>query len=146
MNETFYLVDNNVLGKITSAQRASAFFTDYCRVPDEVMHEAGPARAAELQGVRYPTTGNVLRVVQVVMATVEAGDIALVNLYRNKGGADPFLIAVALVEQQKVADMLIRPDWVVATDDDAVRRKAEEFDVPWISSTDLAVIVTLGPS
>ncbi|MBM3715522.1 MAG: hypothetical protein FJW64_07280 [Actinobacteria bacterium] len=144
MNETFYLVDNNVLGKLTPAHRASPHFTEYCRVPDEVMHEAGPARAAGLQAVRYPTTGNVLRAVQVVMATVEAGDVTLVNLYRNKGGADPLLIACALVEQQKVADMLIRPEWVVATDDDAVRRKAEDFDVRWMSSADLAGVFSQG--
>ncbi len=67
MNDTFYLVDNNVLGKLSSAQRRSAFFVTYCRVPDEVLHEAGPARAAGAQECRYPTTADVLRAVQTVM-------------------------------------------------------------------------------
>lgn len=142
MNETFYLVDNNVLGKLSSVQRGSAFFAKYCRVPDEVLHEAGPARAAALHAVRYPTTPDVLRAVQAVMATVDAGDIKLVDLYRNKGTADPFLIACALAEQQSSADMLIRPEWVVVTDDEAVRRKAEEFDIAWISSQRLVGLVT----
>ncbi|CAN7354262.1 hypothetical protein LJR045_002050 [Microbacterium sp. LjRoot45] len=144
MNETFYLVDNNVLGKLTPVQRATPFFTEHCRVPDEVMDEAGPARAAALRAVRYPTTGNVLRALQAVMATVEPGDITLVNLYRNKGGADPLLVASAIVEHQKVADMLIRPEWVIATDDDAVRRKAEEFGIRWMSSADLAGVLSRG--
>jgi hypothetical protein len=144
MNETFYLVDNNVLGKLTSAQRATPFFTEQCRVPDEVMDEAGPARAAGLQAVRYPTTGNVLRALQVVMATVEPGDTKLVNLYRNKGGADPLLVACAMIEQQKAATMLVAPEWVIATDDDAVRRKAEEFGIRWMSSADLAGILSRG--
>ncbi len=136
MNDTFYLLDNNVLAKLTPAQRASAFFMEQCRVPDEVMHEAGPARAAGLEQVRYPTTPEVLRGVQTVMATVAARDIKLVDLYHNKGNADPFLVACALVEQQHAAPMLVRPEWLVVTDDHAVRRKADEFEIAWSSSTD----------
>jgi hypothetical protein len=144
MNDTSYLVDNNVLGRLTPAQRGSSFFAKYCRVPDEVLHEAGPGRAATVQGARYPTTAAVLRAMQTVMATVDAGDVKLVNLYRNTGTADPFLIACALVEQQNSADMLIRPEWVVVTEDEAVRRKAEEFDVPWISSTAFEAMLAAG--
>jgi hypothetical protein len=144
MNETFYLVDNNVLGKLSTVQRGSAFFARYCRVPDEVLHEAGPARAAALHAVRYPTTPDVLEAVKTVMATVDVGDIKLVDLYRNKGTADPFLIACALVEQQSSADMLIRPEWVVVTDDEAVRRKAEEFDVAWIGSSQFMSLLPRG--
>lgn len=146
MNDTFYLVDNNVLGKLSSAQRRSAFFVTYCRVPDEVLHEAGPARAAGAQECRYPTTADVLRAVQTVMATVDPGDIKLVNLHRNKGTADPFLVACALVEQHNSADMLIRPEWVVVTDDRAVGRKAEEFDVSCIPSDKLLGLLAPDPA
>lgn len=141
MNDTFYLIDNNVLGKLTSSQLGSAFFAEYCRVPDEVLHEAGPARAEALQALRYPTNVAVLSALQTVMATVAADDIKLVDLFRNKGTADPFLIACALVEQQNSADMLIRSEWVVVTDDGAVRHKAEEFGVMWSSSTEFAALL-----
>jgi hypothetical protein len=85
MKDVFYLIDNNVLGKLKPSDLQSAFFLERCRVPDEVIHEAGPARAAALHAVRYPTTADVLRAAQAVMATVEIGDVKLVNLYSNKG-------------------------------------------------------------
>jgi hypothetical protein len=103
-----------------------------------VLHEAGSARAVELDAVRYPTTPEVLRAVQQVMATVPVRDTKLVDLYRNKGSADPFLIVCALVEQAAAADMLIRPHWTVVSEDKAVRHEAEEFDIPWMSSSDFA--------
>lgn len=136
MNDIFYLVDNNVLGKLKPSDLQSAFFIQYCRVPDEVIHEAGPSRTAALHTVRSPTTADVLRAAQAVMATVEVGDVKLVNLYRNKGAADPFLIACALVEQENSADMLIAPEWRIVTDDGAVRRTADEFGVAWTSSAE----------
>lgn len=134
MNDTFYLLDNNALTKLSSDQRASTFFLEQCRVPDEVLYEAGPARAAGFEAIRYPTTPTVLRAVQKVMETVPAGDTKFVDLYRNKGNADPFLVACALVEEELAATMLVRPHWVVVTDDNAVRRKTDEFDISWLAS------------
>ena len=46
MSETKYLVDNNALLQIGAERIASAFFSEHCRVPEEVAHEAGPRRAA----------------------------------------------------------------------------------------------------
>lgn len=146
MNDTFYLLDNNALTRLNSAQRASTFFVEQCRVPDEVLYEAGPARAAGLESTRYPTTPEVLRAVQTVMATVPVGDIELVDLYHNKGNADPFLVACALVEQEHAAPMLVRPQWVVVTDDAAVQRTAEEFEIAWLTSADFLVILMAGGS
>lgn len=75
------------------------------------------------------------------MATIDAGDVKLVNVYSNAGTADPFLIACALVEQQNTADMLIAPEWRIVTDDGAVRRKAEEFGIGWTSSAEFRALL-----
>lgn len=141
MNDTYYLLDNNVVGKLTRSQRRSEFLLERCRVPDDVIHEAGPDRRAELEELRYPTTAAVLQALKAVLATEPPGNTALVDLYHNKGNADPFLVACALVEQVMGADMLVAPEWVVVTDDKAVRSKAAECGVPWISHLDFVLLI-----
>ncbi len=136
MKETIYLVDNNVLAKLTGAQLGSRFFRERCRVPDEVVHEAGPQRAELLEEVRFATTPVVLRVLTRVMAEIIPGDIDLVDLYRNKGGADPFLIACALAGIEDGRDKLFAPDWVLVTEDRGVRKMAERLDVEWQSKAE----------
>lgn len=63
------------------------------------------------------------------MATVPKDDTALVNLYANKGGADPLLVACALDGMQETADQLFGPNWIIVSNDKAVRAKASEFGV-----------------
>ncbi|WP_396659182.1 hypothetical protein [Microbacterium oxydans] len=136
MNERIYLVDNNVLAKLTRTQLGSQFFRERCRVPDEVVREAGPRRAALLEEVRFAATPVVLRALTRVMAEVVPGDIDLVDLYRNKGSADPFLIACALVGIEDGRDKLFAPDWVLVTEDRGVRKMAERLDVEWQSKAE----------
>ncbi|WP_437773507.1 hypothetical protein [Arthrobacter sp. KNU40] len=130
MNEEMYLIDNNVLSHLSPAQRASEFFRTRCRIPAEVLHEAvGYANVDALKAVEYPTTMTVLKFLQRVMATVPEDDTALVNLYANKGAADPMLVACALNGMQESASWLFGPKWIVVSNDKAVRAKAEEFAV-----------------
>ncbi|MDQ1077276.1 MULTISPECIES: hypothetical protein [Microbacterium] len=130
MNEELYLLDNNVLSHLTQAQRASAFFHERCFLPSEIVHEAeGYPDAASFKDVEYPTTANVLKHLGAVMASVSADDTALVNLYANKGAADPMLIACALDGIEEAATLLWGPTWVVVSNDNAVRAKAAEFRV-----------------
>ena len=139
MNETIYLVDNNVLAKLTGAQLGSRLFRESCRVPDEVVHEAGQRRAELLEEVRFATTPVVLRALARVMAEVVPGDIDLVDLYRNKGGADPFLIACALAGMEDGQDKLFSPDWVLVTEDRGVRRMAERQGVRWLWNSEFVM-------
>lgn len=130
MNEELYLLDNNALSHLTRAQRASAFFHERCHLPSEILHEAdGYPDAASFKDVEYPTTANVLKHLETVMATVPAGDTTLVNLYANKGAADPMLIACALDGIEEAATLLWGPTWVVVSNDKAVRTKAAELGV-----------------
>ncbi len=130
MNEELYLLDNNALSHLTRAQRASAFFHDRCFLPSEIIHEAaGYPDAASFRDVEYPTTANVLKHLGTVMATVPSEDTTLVNLYANKGAADPMLIACALDGMEEAATTLWGPTWVIVSNDKAVRAKAAELGV-----------------
>ncbi|XAS74087.1 hypothetical protein VUN82_09765 [Micrococcaceae bacterium Sec5.1] len=129
MNEEMYLIDNNVLSHLSPAQRASEFFRTQCRIPAEVLHEAGHAHADAFRAVEYPTTASVLTFLQKVMATVPENDISLVNLYANKGAADPLLVACALDGIQQSETWLFGPTWIIVSNDKAVRAKGAEFGV-----------------
>ena len=68
------------------------------------------------------------------MRTVAVADFTLVNLYANKGNADPILIATALDKAANSADTLFPEEWRIVTDDVALQGKAAEFDVRVMSS------------
>lgn len=130
MSDVMYLLDNNVLSHLSPEQRASRFFRDQCRVPSEVIYEAGGLAEAKLpKEVEYPTTVRVLGILREIMATVPAGDTTLVNLYTNKGNADPLLIACALDAIRNDEQFLVRPIWLIVSNDKAVRAKADEFNI-----------------
>jgi hypothetical protein len=129
-DERFYLLDNNALSHLTVAQRASEFFQECCRLPSEVIYEAkGYPDAASFEDVEYPTTPNVLKHLGRVMTTVPANDTKLVNLYTNKGAADPLLIACALDAMEHAAELLWGPTWIIVSNDKAVQGKAAELGV-----------------
>lgn len=130
MTDEMYLLDNNVLSHLSRVQRASTFFLERCRLPLEVLHEAeGYPDAVALKPVGYPTTARVLELLRRVMATVPESDTSLVDLYANKGAADPLLIACALHAAEEAAPLLWKPTWVVVSNDKAVRAKATELSV-----------------
>lgn len=130
MNEEMYLIDNNVLSHLSPARRTSEFFRTQCRIPSEVLHEAdGYSDAEVLKEVEYPTTASVLKFLQTVMATVTEEDTALVNLYANKGAADPLLVACALDGIRESEKCLFGPAWIIVSNDKAVRAKALELGV-----------------
>lgn len=136
-----YLVDNNALFNLTSAQRTSPKFRDIARLPTEVIHEAGDyAETERLDRLEYPTTASVLRHLKQVMASIEPDDRSLVDLFKYEGTADPLLVACAVdANQAPVGLMGVR--WTVVTGDDAVRAKCDEFDVPWCSAETLGGLI-----
>ena len=135
MDEKFYLLDNNALGRLTITQRASVFVQTSCRIPTEVLYEArGFPDRETLQELEYPTTARVLRAVQEVMSCVEPSDVSLVNLYDNLGYADPFLIACALDGLQDSSEHLFGPSWLIVTNDKGVSAMAVHFELEVLTS------------
>ncbi|NHA01942.1 hypothetical protein G5V59_26175 [Nocardioides sp. W3-2-3] len=125
MSETKYLVDNNAILQIGAHRAASTFFSEHCRVPEEVAHEAGPRRAERLARLTVPMSARILEEVVAVMTTVPVGDKTLVDLYGNKGPADPILVATALVLNNPERPSLFDDEWVVVTNDGACAREGE---------------------
>jgi hypothetical protein len=137
-----YLIDNNALSKLTRQQRASNFFHQNCLIPTEVLHEArGYPDADQLSAVEYRTTGRVLGILGEVMATVASDDTTLVDLYGNRGNADPLLVACALDGNRDAEDGLFGWTWVIVSNDKAVRAKASSFDIKVRTSDEFASVL-----
>ena len=138
MSQYRYLIDCNALSKLSLGQRASDFFRENCLIPSEVLHEARWFSDIEdLRAIEYPVSSGVLRAIAEVMATVPDGDIRLVDLYANRGNADPILIACALDGRRTDASYLWASTWIIASDDNAVRAKAVEFRIEVCTSAEL---------
>lgn len=63
------------------------------------------------------------------MATVPISDMKLVDLYANRGNADPLVVACAVDGQRKSDEGLFGPAWVVVSGDKAVQAMAAEFGI-----------------
>lgn len=134
MTTEWYLVDSNVLSKLSREGRSSKQVKARCRIPTEVLHETRwfPDHSA-LRLLEYPVTHSVLQHLRVVMSAASPGETQLIDLYHNEGNGDPLLVATALDATSKVKETLFPDAWSVATDDRAVRVLAEQFEVPWTS-------------
>lgn len=72
------------------------------------------------------------------MAIVPDDDTHLVDLYANRGNADPFVVACALDGEQEDGQYLDPPERIVVTDDKAVGDKAAEFRIRVLANTEFA--------
>lgn len=137
-----YLVDNNALTRLTREQRVSEFFLSHCLLPTEVLFEArGFPDADQLGRLEYPTSGRVLRILGEIMATVPTDDTSLVDLYANRGNADPILVACALDGIREAEDGLFGWEWIIVSNDNAVRRTAAEFGIQTLLSDQFSTLL-----
>lgn len=141
MSETKYLVDNNALVLLGAKRAATAFFSERCRVPEEVAHEAGNRRAALLAPITVSMSVRILAELAAVMRTVPVGDRRLIDLYGNKGAADPILVATAAVLNNPEEPTLFDDEWVIVTNDGAVREKANEFRIKTATPQELGSLI-----
>ncbi len=147
MSTTKYLVDNNALGTLGNDRRESSFFREHCRVPAEVAYEARHvAYAKTLEPFTIEMTPDMLKKLVDVMKTVPAGSTKLIDLYDNKGAADPILVAMALVLNDPIQPSLFRDDWVIVTNDKEVTAKAEEFSIGTLTPKELADAIDAAPA
>lgn len=144
-DEHEYVIDNNALLRLTPEQRASSFFREHCYIPSEVLYEARElSDIAVLKANEYPTTDRVLRILIEVMATVPAGDTKLVDLYANRGNADPLIVGCAIDGQRESSQLLWGPTWVVVSDDKAVQGKAIEFEIEVMTNDEFVTVLESG--
>lgn len=139
---TRYLVDTNALSQLGRRRRASRFFLANAMIPSEVLREAeGFPDVQVLARNEYPTTPSVLRWLKTVMASVPPGDFDLIDLYSNGGSADPLMIACALDARDREAQYLNPLEWLIVTDDKAVKAKANEFRLHVLAHAQFADLI-----
>ena len=142
MNRTFYLVDNNALIAVTSRRVNTEFFAHHCRITADVLYEAsGHPDQGRLAALAQATTSDVLEQVRVVMADVEVGHTDLVDLYGNKGAADPGLVATVAARAAAQDGLLFPDEWVIVTLDHAVQDAAKRQHVATMPPSDLAELI-----
>lgn len=138
---TRYLLDNNTLTQVGQRRRASAFFRENVLIPEDVLVEAsGYPDIASLSKLAHPVTPNMLRKLASVMASVDAKDTRLVDLYKNSGRADPVIIACALALTEADVEPLFPVEWIVVTGDNAVHAKAVEFKLQVITNDEFVIL------
>lgn len=138
MSGTKYLIDNNALGPLGD-KKQSLFFAKNCRVPAEVAYESRRARHAKLlEPLTIEMTPAMLAELAGVMKTVAVGHTGLIDLYDNKGAADPILVAMACVLN---SEDLFADNWVIVTKDKEVIALAKEFGVDLETPDGLKAII-----
>lgn len=138
-DDSTYFVDTNTLTQLTRPLRSTELFRRTVRIPRAVLAEAkGLPDIEELKTLEYPTTPSVLRCLVRVLETVPVGDTRLLDLYGNRGNADPFLVACAIDARNQEAATLFPRTCVVVSGDRAVRGKAAEFDLSTLTNREFA--------
>lgn len=130
MNIDRYLLDTNALNGLTFAERSSDFVTEHCRIPTEVLYEARELPDINsLKRLAYKTNAELLADLRTVMATIDPNDFKLIDLYHNRGNADPILVATALHATRRLDQELLPDRWLIVTDDQALKAKASAHSI-----------------
>ena len=123
-----FLVDNNAVSGIGFQRRKSKTFRNNALIPREVLYESrGAPDYGNFSHQEFPTSIRVLEILKEILKTVKPGDLELIDLFHNEGGADPLIVACAIEETEQ---SLFAPEWVIVTNDKAVVDLAFEFNVP----------------
>ncbi|CAM3026580.1 MULTISPECIES: hypothetical protein [Dermacoccus] len=129
MNDVVYLLDNNVLSRLTREQRRADLLRTQCFITADVLHEAR-GFADEVRDIPVrPVTKAVLARLVRVMHSIAPKDTSLVDLYANKGSADPVLIAIALDIMETEQDTLMPRRIILVTGDKAVSSTCQRLGV-----------------
>ncbi|MFC5370766.1 hypothetical protein [Arcanobacterium bovis] len=140
--DTHYFLDTNALTRLHPKERTGNFFMKNCHIPSSVLNEVGdPIDKGKLSTLEYPINAKILEIVKRIMEKLDIHDTSLVNLYSNKGTADPFLVATAIYARDLEATKLFSTLYIVVSNDKAVRKICDCFDVETIDSTTFLTIL-----
>lgn len=142
MTTNRFMVDNNALMALGEHRRASRFFQEHCLIPEDVLYEARylPDHAL-LSNLCVGVTPAIIGHVREVMASMKIGNTDLVDLYGNKGTADPVLIGSVTAAVEDEAGTLFPDDWYLVTSDKAVVVTAKAFRVRTKPPHELAQLI-----
>lgn len=142
MNETKYLVDNNALITLSVRRVGSEFFRSNCHVTPDVLFEASehPEERVLREGLVEFSSATFEHIRQI-MKNIAAGDIRLVDLYKNLGAADPGLVAFILEKADEDDGLLLPNKWILVTRDRAVRDLALSYDIAVMEPGELSDLI-----
>lgn len=142
MTATVYVLDANVLSRLSAARRGSSFVRKRCRISAEVLHQIEDLPdIRRLRALDCLVSAELLERLSEVMKTVAPGDFKLVDLYSRKGNAEPILVDTALTGMRQASSTLFNEDWKFVSDDNAVRATAEEHCVDWLNMAGLILLL-----
>lgn len=134
-----YLVDNNALAVLRRSRIQSTFFREHCRVTTDVLTEGREhPDYPVLASLEYEVSPAVLVQMRIVMESLDVGDSSLVDLYGNKGMADPGLVASALDASASEDGKLFPDTWCLVSNDRAVTSIAAKHGVDTLTPAELA--------
>ena len=131
MNDDRFLLDANVLSRLTPTQRVSAFVAERCRGRPDV-HLVEP--------LELPSTAAMPERLRGVMASIAPEDSTLMDLYRDRGGADPVIVAAALTAERGDNSLCPTVRHLVP-DDRAGRMTASLFGLDVLSRAELVSLI-----
>lgn len=134
MRETLYIVDNNALAKLGRRRRKTDFFRNHSMIPEDVWREAQGYIEQDLSDRVCRVNPAILYHLKSIMDDVSVGDTTLVDLYQNKGTADPTIVATALAGRDKWTDALWPVRHIIVSNDKAVVSLAKRHDLETLNS------------
>jgi len=123
-----YIVDTNVACSLKKEHIDSNFFRHECFVPEEILAEIGSSNDLylEFEKQRLPITFDVLYELQ---NSIMMHSESVIDLYDNKGDGDVMIIATVLAEKRKEAGSWLTTEWVVATEDNGLKKLLSKFGI-----------------
>lgn len=125
-----YLIDTTPAVALTKDIFESDFFTEKCRFPEEIVYELRDNQNYKyIQTHEIPISIGVLSFLQSTVLTGLDKSMKVLDLYKNNGNGDVFLIATVLDERHKESGRLFRTQWTIVTEDRGVVSMAKQYDI-----------------
>ena len=134
-----YIVDTNVACSLKKMHVDSNFFRNNCFIPEEILTEIGNSNDLYLEFERrqLPITFDVLYELQ---NSVMLHSESVIDLYDDKGDGDVMIIATILAEKRKEAGSWLITEWVVATEDNGLKKLLSKFGIERVGLEEFKVL------
>lgn len=143
MNERRYLIDTVTLSKLDSEQLQSDFVQKNCKIPGEIIHEF--QNNPNINLVRHLEVEIDLATLDFLVNVMEkvTPQSKIIDLYNSEGNGDVILIATALKLKDDYSGQLFPIEWVIVTDDVALRDEAKNNTIGAISTEDFKRLIAM---
>lgn len=130
-----YLIDTSPAVAFDKTLLNSKFYQNSCFFPEEILYELrdNPNYTYYLTN-EIPITPEVLSFLQTSVLTALDSNRKLLDLYKNQGNGDVFIIATVLAERHKELGRLSMTHWTIVTEDNGVVKAAQKHDIQTLNT------------